>query len=301
MAFAVKVPIFPLHTWLPDAHTQAPTAGSVILAGTMLKLGTYGFLRFCFELFPEASRYFRPLFLTLAVIGITYGAVVATMQRDLKRVVAYSSVAHMGFIVLGTFAFTSQAITGGVMQMINHGVSTGALFLLVGMIYERRHTREISALNGLQKVAPIFAAVFTLVMLSSIGVPGLNGFVGEFLILIGTFLTARWWTVVAATGVILAALYLLWAYQRVFHGEPSEDNRLFPEISLKEGLVMLPLIGIIVFTGVYPQPMLDRIQPSVDRLIAHVSDKTGYVEPKPTVLVPAQSAAGTSGDAGEHG
>jgi NADH-quinone oxidoreductase subunit M len=301
VAFAVKVPIFPLHTWLPDAHTQAPTAGSVILAGTMLKLGTYGLLRFCFELFPEASRYFRPLFLTLAVIGITYGAIVATMQRDLKRVVAYSSVAHMGFIVLGTFAFTSQAITGGVMQMVNHGISTGALFLLVGMIYERRHTREISSLNGLQKVAPIFAAVFTLVMLSSIGVPGLNGFVGEFLILIGTFLTARWWTVVAATGVILAALYLLWAYQRVFHGEPSEDNRLFPEISLKEGLVMLPLIGIIVFTGVYPRPMLDRIQPSVDRLIAHVSDKTGYVEPKPTVQVPAESASGTAGDAGEHG
>jgi NADH-quinone oxidoreductase subunit M len=281
VAFAVKVPIFPLHTWLPDAHTQAPTAGSVILAGTMLKLGTYGLLRFCFELFPEASRYFRPLFLTLAVIGITYGAIVATMQRDLKRVVAYSSVAHMGFIVLGTFAFTSQAISGGVMQMINHGISTGALFLLVGMIYERRHTREISALNGLQKVAPIFAAVFTLVMLSSIGVPGLNGFVGEFLILIGTFLTARWWTVVAATGVILAALYLLWAYQRVFHGEPTEENRSFPEISWKEGLVMLPLIGIIVFSGVYPRPILDRIQPSVDRLIAHVSEKTGYVEPQP--------------------
>jgi NADH-quinone oxidoreductase subunit M len=208
----------------------------------------------------------------------------------------------MGFIVLGTFAFTSQAITGGVMQMINHGISTGALFLLVGMIYERRHTREISSLNGLQKVAPIFAAAFTLVMLSSIGVPGLNGFVGEFLILIGTFLTARWWTVVAATGVILAALYLLWAYQRVFHGEPSEENRSFPEISLKEGLVMLPLIGIIVFSGVYPRPILDRIQPSVDRLIAHVSDKTGYVEPKPALQVPAESANGSSGnDSGDHG
>jgi NADH-quinone oxidoreductase subunit M len=302
VAFAVKVPIFPLHTWLPDAHTQAPTAGSVILAGAMLKLGTYGFLRFCFELFPEASRYFRPLFLTLAVIGITYGAVVATMQRDLKRLVAYSSVAHMGFIVLGTFAFTSQAITGGVMQMVNHGVSTGALFLLVGMIYERRHTREISSLSGLQKVAPIFAAVFTLVMLSSIGVPGLNGFVGEFLILIGSFLTARWWTVVAATGVILAALYLLWAYQRVFHGEPSDDNRTFPELSWKEGLVMLPLIGIIVFSGVYPRPILDRIQPSVDRLIAHVSDSTGYVEPQPAFQAPADSRGDTSGsDAGGNG
>jgi hypothetical protein len=185
VAFAVKVPVFPLHTWLPDAHTQAPTAGSVVLAGVMLKLGTYGLLRFGLYLFPEASVWSRPLWLTLGVIGIIYGAIVATMQRDLKRLVAYSSVAHLGFIVLGTFAITSRAIGGGVLQMINHGVSTGALFLLVGMIYERRHTRQISELKGLQKVAPIFAAVFMLVMLSSIGVPGLNGFVGEFLILIG--------------------------------------------------------------------------------------------------------------------
>lgn len=285
VAFAVKVPIFPLHTWLPDAHTQAPTAGSVILAGVMLKLGTYGILRFGFELFPEAARWFRPLFLTLAVIGIVYGAIVAAMQTDLKRLVAYSSVAHLGFIVLGSFAFTSQAITGGVLQMINHGVSTGALFLLVGMIYDRRHTREISKLRGLQSVAPIFAAVFMIVMLSSIGVPGLNGFVGEFLILVGSFPTARWWTVVAATGVILAALYLLWAYQRVFHGEPDEENRGFAELKLREGLVMLPLIGLIFFCGVYPKPLLDRIEPSVDRLITHVEEKTGYVEPQPTVVL----------------
>ena len=231
IAFAVKVPIFPFHTWLPDAHTQAPTAGSVILAAVMLKLGTYGFLRFAFELFPEAARWFAPLFLTLAVIGITYGAIVATMQRDLKRLVAYSSIAHLGFIILGSFAMTSQSVTGGVMQMVNHGVSTGALFFLVGMISDRRHTREISALKGLQSVAPIFAAVFMIVALSSIGLPGTNGFVGEFLVLIGSFLTARWWTVVAATGVILAAVYLLWAYQRVFHGEPDEDNRSFPEMT----------------------------------------------------------------------
>ena len=183
VAFAVKVPIFPLHTWLPDAHTQAPTAGSVVLAGVMLKLGTYGLLRFGLYLFPEAAHWSRALWLTLAVIGITYGAIVATMQKDLKRLVAYSSVAHLGFIVLGTFAFTSEAITGSVMQMVNHGVSTGALFLLVGMIYERRHTRQIAELKGIQSVAPIFAAAFTVVMLSSIGVPGLNGFVGEFLIL----------------------------------------------------------------------------------------------------------------------
>jgi NADH-quinone oxidoreductase subunit M len=279
LAFAVKVPLFPMHTWLPDAHTQAPTGGSVILAGVMLKLGTYGLLRFGVYLFPEAARWSRPLWLTLAVIGILYGAVAATMQKDLKRLVAYSSVAHLGFIVLGTFALTAQAVTGGVMQGINHGVSTGALFLLVGMIYERRHTRQIAELKGIQKVAPVFAGVFMLVMLSSIGVPGLNGFVGEYLILIGTFLTARWWAVVAAAGVILAALYLLWAYQRVFHGEPDDANRSFPEIRAKEAAVLLPFIVIIVFTGVYPKPMLDRIEPSVKALIAHVSDKTGYDEP----------------------
>lgn len=279
IAFAVKVPLFPMHTWLPDAHTQAPTGGSVILAGVMLKLGTYGLLRFGVYLFPEAAQWSRPLWLTLAVIGILYGAIAATMQKDLKRLVAYSSVAHLGFIVLGTFALTAQAVTGGVMQGINHGVSTGALFLLVGMIYERRHTRQIAELKGIQKVAPIFAGVFMVVMLSSIGVPGLNGFVGEYLILIGSFLTARWWAVVAAAGVILAALYLLWAYQRVFHGEPDEANRSFPEIRAKEAAVLLPFIVIIVFTGVYPKPMLDRIEPSVKALIAHVSEKTGYEEP----------------------
>lgn len=281
VAFAVKVPVFPLHTWLPDAHTQAPTAGSVVLAGVLLKLGTYGLLRFGLYLFPEASVWSRPLWMTLGVIGILYGAIVATMQRDLKRLVAYSSVAHLGFIVLGTFAITAPAIGGGVLQMINHGVSTGALFLLVGMIYERRHTREISELKGLQKVAPVFAAVFTLVMLSSIGVPGLNGFVGEFLILVGAFTSARWWAVVAAAGVILAALYLLWAYQRVFHGEPDDDNRSFTELRWREGLVLAPFLVAIVFCGIYPKPMLDRIQPSVEALIAHVEERTDYEEPRP--------------------
>ena len=214
------------------------------------------------------------------MIGITYGAIVATMQKDLKQVIAYSSVAHLGFIVLGTFALTRQSLTGGVLQMINHGLSTGALFLLVGFIVERRHTREISALNGLQKVAPVFAAVFTVVMMSSIAVPGLNGFVGEFLILIGGFLTARWWVVVAAFGVVFAALYLLWAYQRVFHGEPSEENEGFAELHWKEGLVLAPLVALIIFIGVYPKPMLERIEPSVERLITHVERRSDYEEPE---------------------
>ena len=275
IAFAVKVPLFPLHTWLPDAHTQAPTAGSVILAGVLLKLGTYGLLRFGLYLFPEAAWWARPLFLTLAVVGILYGAVVATMQKDLKRLVAYSSIAHLGFIILGTFAMTSQALTGGVLQMINHGLSTGALFLLVGWIYERRHTRQISELRGIQAVAPIFAAGFMVVMLSSIGVPGLNGFVGEYLILIGSFLTARWWAVAAAVGVILAALYLLWAYQRVFHGEPDEDNRTFAEIKPREGAVLAVFIGLIVFAGIYPKPLLERVEPSVDALILHIEERAG--------------------------
>ena len=283
VAFAVKVPVFPLHTWLPDAHTQASTAGSVVLAGVMLKLGTYGMLRFGLYLFPEAAYWSRYLWLTLATIGIIYGAIAATMQKDLKRLVAYSSVAHLGFIVLGTFAFTTQAITGSVIQMVNHGVSTGALFLMVGMIYERRHTRQIAELNGIQKVAPIFAAAFMVVMLSSIGVPGLNGFVGEFLVLIGSFATARWWVVIAATGVILAALYLLWAYQRVFHGEPDEENATFRELRWGEAMVILPFLAAIFFAGLYPKPMLDRIEPAVDALVERVAEHTDFEIPTPTI------------------
>jgi NADH-quinone oxidoreductase subunit M len=279
IAFAVKVPLFPLHTWLPDAHTQAPTGGSVILAGVLLKMGTYGMLRFGVYLFPEATLWAKPVLFTLAVVGILYGAIAATMQKDLKRLVAYSSVAHLGFIVLGTFALTSQSLTGGVMQMVNHGVSTGALFLMVGMIYERRHTRQIAELGGIQSVAPIFAGFFMVVMLSSIGLPGLNGFVGEFLVLIGSFETARWWVVVATLGVILAALYLLWAYQRVFHGEPSEANKTFPEITRREGLLLGVFVAAIVFTGIYPKPMLNRIEPSVNKLIEHVELRTDYQQP----------------------
>jgi NADH-quinone oxidoreductase subunit M len=279
VALAVKVPLFPMHTWLPDAHTEAPTAGSVILAGVLLKLGTYGLVRFGLYLFPDAANFFAPMMVTLGVIGIIYGAVVATMQKDLKRLVAYSSVAHLGFIVLGIFAVTTQGLQGGLLQNINHGLSTGALFLLVGMISERRHTREIAALRGLQKVAPVFAVVFTLVMMSSIGLPGLNGFVGEFLVLVGSFLTRRWWAVVAAAGVILAALYLLWAFQRVFHGEVDDDNKGFSELTWREGAVLAPLLALIVFLGVYPKPVLERMEPAVDRLVLHVDENSDFVSP----------------------
>ncbi|MGI9034150.1 MAG: NADH-quinone oxidoreductase subunit M [Acidimicrobiales bacterium] len=297
-SFAIKVPLFPLHTWLPDAHTEAPTGGSVILAGILLKLGTYGFVRFGLYLFPQAVVDLAPLFLTLGVIGILYGAVVAIVQRDLKRLVAYSSVAHLGFIVIGTFGLSTQGLQGGVLQMVNHGLSTGALFLLVGMIYERRHTRQISQLGGIQKAAPVFAGVFMVVMMSSIGLPGLNGFVGEFLVLIGTFVTHRWWAVAATAGVILAAVYMLWAYQRVFQGRPEGANATFPEMTWAERATLAPLLVAIVFLGIYPKPVLDRIGPSVTALVRHVEDHSDYREPGVTrgtgaaAAVPAASRAG---------
>ena len=306
LAFAVKVPLFPVHTWLPDAHTNAPTAGSVILAAVMLKLGTYGLVRFGLYLFPEASVYFAPLMLTLGVIGIIYGAIAAAMQSDLKRLVAYSSVAHLGFIVIGIYALNTEGLTGGVLQMVNHGVSTGALFLLVGMIYERRHTREISELGGLQKPAPLLAAVFTVVMLSSVGLPGLNGFVGELLVLLGVFNAHRWWAVVAAAGVILAAVYLLWAYQRVFHGPVSAVNADMPDLRWREGLLMAPFLAAIVFMGIYPKPVIDRIEPAVDAVIAHVEDNVaGFAEPvahvQPRVGPEDLVVVGNHGSSGDDG
>ena len=270
IAFMIKTPVVPFHTWLPDAHTEAPTAGSIDLAGVLLKLGTYGFMRYGLFLFPEASVWAAPVMLTLAAVGIIYGAAVAAMQKNLKRLVAYSSVSHMGFAILGLFALTTQGLEGSILVMVNHGIITGALFILLGFLYSRRHTYDIDALKGLQSVAPVFAGLFTVVMLASIGVPGLSGFVGEFLVLLGTYVSHHWWAVVAATGVILAALYLLWAYQRVFHGEPDEANRSFPDLTTGERLVMVPLIALIVFLGVYPKPVLDRIQPSVNLLLAHV-------------------------------
>ncbi len=286
LAFAVKVPLFPVHTWLPDAHTNAPTAGSVILAAVMLKLGTYGFLRFGIYLFPEAAVWFAPVLVTLGTIGIIYGAIAATMQRDLKRLVAYSSVAHLGFIIIGMFSLNTEGLEGGILQMVNHGLSTGALFLLVGWIYERQHTREISKLGGLQSAAPIFAGVFMVVMLSSIGLPGLNGFVGEFLTLLGAFAAHRWWAIVAATGVIIAALYLLWAYQRVFHGRVNDDNPPMKELTFREGLIMAPFLIGIVFMGIYPKPVIDRMEPAVDALIEHVERHTDFVEPTADIIAP---------------
>ena len=278
-AFAVKAPIFPFHTWSPDAYREAPTAGVVILAAVMAKMGTYGILRFDLNLFPRAVVDLAPLLLTLGVVGILYGAVVACAQRDMKRLLAYSSLAHIGFIVMGTFALTTQAISGGVLQMVNHGLITAALFILVGWIYQRRQTWQTDELRGLQRPAPILAAAFTVAMMASIGLPGLNGFVGEFLILSGTFLSHRWWAVVATTGVVFAALYLLWAYQQAFHHEPDAATAAAPDLSWGEGAVIVPLIALIVFLGVYPKPVLDRITPSVDELIQQVHLRTGTSPP----------------------
>ncbi len=273
-AFAVKAPIFPFHTWSPDAYAEAPTAGAVLLAAVMAKLGTYGIVRFDLNLFPQATRTLAPWLLTLAVIGILYGALVACAQRDLKRLLAYSSLAQIGFIVLGTFALNSQGLTGGVLQMVNHGLIIATLFIVVGWIYERRGTWQVSSLKGLQASAPVMAAVFTVAMLASIGVPGLNGFVGEFLVLIGTFLVHRWWAVFAVMGVIVAAVYLLWAYQQVFHGEPTPVDAKTRDLGWSERLIVAPLIILIVALGVFPKPVLDRITPSVDQLVIHVDRVT---------------------------
>jgi NADH-quinone oxidoreductase subunit M len=276
LAFAIKVPMFPFHTWLPDAHTEAPTVGSVLLAAVLLKMGTYGFLRFNLPLFPSASLDFIPLISILALIGIIYGALVAMVQKDVKRLVAFSSVSHLGFVMLGLFTFTVQGISGGILQMLNHGFSTGALFLIVGMLYERRHTRLIEEFGGLSRVMPIYATFFMIVTLSSIGLPGLNGFVGEFLILLGTFKVNVTYTVFAATGVILSAVYMLWMFQRVMFGEiTKEENRKLKDLSHREIIVLIPIILFIIQIGVYPQPYLSRMEPTVKNLITIVYQKAG--------------------------
>ncbi|MDD2581143.1 MAG: NADH-quinone oxidoreductase subunit M [Desulfuromonadaceae bacterium] len=271
-AFAIKVPMFPLHTWLPDAHTEAPTAGSVILAAILLKMGTYGYVRFAIPLFPEAAHTFAPLIATLAVIGIVYASLVAMVQEDVKKLVAYSSVAHLGFVMLGVFAFNVEGITGGMIQMINHGISTGALFLIVGFIYERRHTRLITDFGGLSKQMPVFATIFMIVTFSSVGLPGTNGFVGEFLILLGSFGSElRWWTVVATSGVILSAVYMLWVFQRVMFGElDNPKNQKLTDLNAREIAIMVPLLVLIFVIGIYPKPFIDKMDPAIKKLVAQV-------------------------------
>ena len=273
IAFAIKVPLFPFHTWLPDAHVEAPTVGSVILAGVLLKMGTYGIVRFCLPLFPQAAADATPWIVPLAVIGIIYGALVAMVQPDLKKLVAYSSVSHLGFVVLGLFSQSDTGIQGSVLQMINHGLSTGALFLLVGMIYERRHSRMIVDFGGLAKKMPIFATIFLIVTLSSIGLPGLNGFVGEFMILLGSFVGnafSKWYVVFATTGVILAAVYMLWMFQRVMFGTPDSTNEALSDLKPREIAVLLPILLFIVWIGVFPKTFLKPMESSVNAVAAKV-------------------------------
>jgi len=275
LAFAIKVPMWPFHTWLPDAHTEAPTPGSVILAGVLLKMGTYGFLRFCLPLFPQATMAFAPWMFALAVIGIIYGAWVSTVQADMKKLVAYSSVSHLGFVVLGLFTLNPQGMVGAIIQMVNHGLSTGALFLIVGMLYERRHTRLIAEYGGLWKIVPALSVLFLIVTFSSIGLPGLNGFVGEFLILVGAFQVHRPAAVLATTGIIFAAVYLLWMYQRVIFGDIThEENRALPDLSLREWVILVPVLACIIWIGVYPVALTGKTEASVQALIIQVQTKS---------------------------
>jgi NADH-quinone oxidoreductase subunit M len=272
LGFAVKVPMFPFHTWLPDAHTDAPTAGSVILAAVLLKMGTYGFIRFSLPILPDASRYFVPLIVGLSIVGIIYGALVALAQTDWKRLVAYSSVSHMAMVMLGMFALTPVGITGSIIQQINHGISTGALFLIVGIVYERRHTRDIAEYGGLSKVMPVFAAVFLIMTMSSIGLPALNGFIGELLILLGVYVVNKWWAAVAAAGIVLGAAYMLWLYQRTMFGKISNPaNASLKDLSMRELATFAPLVVLAFWIGLYPAPFLRRIETSVGRVVARVN------------------------------
>ncbi len=276
LAFAIKVPLFPLHTWLPDAHVEAPTGGSIILAGVMLKMGTYGFLRFVLPFFPDSSMEWSGLMIVLSVIGIIYGALVAWVQPDMKKLVAYSSVSHLGFCVLGIFAMNQTAIEGSILQMVNHGLSTGALFLLVGVIYERRHTRLLADYGGVGRAMPVYATLFVISVLSSVGLPGLNGFVGEFLILAGSFKASPTAATIAATGVILAAIYLLWLVQKVFFGPvTNEENRKIPDIAWNEIAAMIPILVFMVWIGVHPNTFLKKMEPSVKHLIATINGERG--------------------------
>ena len=292
LGFAVKVPMFPFHTWLPDAHTDAPTAGSVILAAVLLKMGTYGFIRFSLPILPEATVAFVPMVAALSIIGIVYGALVAMAQRDWKRLVAYSSVSHMGMVMLGMFALTPVGITGSIVQQLNHGISTGALFLIVGIVYERRHTRLISEYGGLSKIMPVYAAVFLIMTMSSIGLPTLNGFIGEILILQGVFVVQKTWAFFAASGIVLGAAYMLWLYQRTMFGavdNPKNEN--LPDLSMREFVTFAPLLVLAVWIGLYPKPFLDRLETSVDKVMMRVN--SDY-----TPRFAAEGGAGMPADAG---
>jgi NADH-quinone oxidoreductase subunit M len=297
LAFAIKVPMFPLHTWLPDAHTEAPTAGSVILAAILLKMGTYGYIRFAMPLFPEATHQFTPFIATLAVIGIIYAALVAMVQEDVKKLVAYSSVAHLGFVILGLLALNEEGVTGALLQNLNHGISTGALFLIVGFIYERRHTRLITDFGGLSKQMPIFATIFMIVTLSSVALPGTNGFVGEFLILVGGFESSlRWWTIVATSGVIFAAVYMLWMFQRVMFGElDNPKNQKLQDLNAREIIIMAPLVIMIFVMGVYPNPFIEKMTPSIKKVIAHTRIEP-VISAKAVAPVEVPAAAGVPAD-----
>jgi NADH-quinone oxidoreductase subunit M len=301
LAFAIKVPIFPFHTWLPDAHVQAPTAGSVILAGVLLKMGTYGLVRFAFPLFPEAAAAFAPYLAFLAVVGIIYGALVAMVQPDLKKLVAYSSVSHLGFVVLGIAAMNTQGVQGAVYQMLNPGVRTGGLFLIVGLLSDRRHTRLIAEFGGLKNVMPRFVAAFLIVTLSSIGLPGLNGFVGEFLILLGTWAWDPKFAVFGAVGVILSATYMLWMFQRVNYGAVAEKNAKLPDLTPREWMLMVPVIAMVVLMGVLPNLFLQPMAPAVERTLTQVRRGTQIrvqsdAPPAPTAVpgqpVPVSTAGG---------
>jgi NADH-quinone oxidoreductase subunit M len=276
LGFAIKVPMFPFHTWLPDAHTDAPTAGSVILAAVLLKMGTYGFIRFSLPILPDASRYFVPMMVTLSIIGIVYGALVALAQTDWKRLVAYSSVSHMAMVILGMFALTPVGITGSIVQQINHGISTGALFLIVGIVYERRHTREIADYGGLSKIMPVFAAIFLVMTMSSIGLPALNGFIGELLILQGVYVVNKVWAGVAASGIVLGAAYMLWLYQRTMFGKVENPaNASMRDLSGREVATFLPLVALAFWIGLYPAPFLRRLETSVARVVVRVNSIYG--------------------------
>lgn len=300
VGFAIKVPMFPFHTWLPDAHVEAPTAGSVILAGVLLKMGTYGFIRFSLPLLPNATREAVPWMVALSIIGIIYGALVAMAQKDMKKLVAYSSVSHLGFVMLGMFALNPHGLSGSVLQMINHGLSTGGLFLLVGIVYERRHTRMIADYGGLAKVMPIYAMMFMIITMASIGLPTLNGFIGELTILVGAFNRSVWWAVLAATGIVLGAAYMLWMYQRVFFGELThQENKGLKDLTWREQWTLIPLIVLCFWIGLYPKPFFRILEPSIERVVRVVDPD--YLESRAVAALPALPADPAEAREGHEG